>query len=283
MAESKFVISEQLQGSFDQTQLKVKSASDFALTLKPNESLSADRILNYILNDVDRTINLGGNLTLANAFSTSGAYALTLTTTAATNITLPTTGTLSTLAGTETLLNKTLTNPTIETIKPPALYSTIFFPDATYGTRSYFNIQQKAVDSPYDSIITFAVSAYGNNNVNSTTARLYLGTLDDVSGTSAQILVGGPETNFGIIQWYINTDRSTHGRLAVYNSSQSEVDVCAFDSSSFSFAVPVSAPRLTTTQKNAISTPTGGMMVFDTTLNKLCVYGASSWETVTSI
>jgi hypothetical protein len=41
-------------------------------------------------------------------------------------------------------------------------------------------------------------------------------------------------------------------------------------------------PRMTTTQKNAIIT-TPGLIVFDITLNKLCVYGASSWETITSI
>lgn len=115
MAESKFVISEQLQGSFDQTQLKIKGASANDLTIKPNETLGAARILNLIVNNADRTINLGGNLTLANAFSTSGAFALTLTTTAATNVTLPTTGTLSTLAGTETLANKTFTTPIVET------------------------------------------------------------------------------------------------------------------------------------------------------------------------
>jgi hypothetical protein len=43
----------------------------------------------------------------------SGNFAYTRTLTAATNVTFPTTGTLSTLAGTETFTNKTLTNPTI--------------------------------------------------------------------------------------------------------------------------------------------------------------------------
>lgn len=49
-------------------------------------------------------------LTIADTGSliTSGAYAITLTATAATNVTLPTTGTLITLAGTETLTNKTI-------------------------------------------------------------------------------------------------------------------------------------------------------------------------------
>jgi hypothetical protein len=54
-------------------------------------------------------------LTVADGASlvTSGAYSLTLTATALTNVTLPTTGTLATLAGSEALTNKTLTNPTV--------------------------------------------------------------------------------------------------------------------------------------------------------------------------
>lgn len=59
------------------------------------------------VNNGAKTITLGGNLI------TAGAFALTLTLTAATNVTLPTTGTLSTLAGIETLSNKTLTSPVI--------------------------------------------------------------------------------------------------------------------------------------------------------------------------
>jgi hypothetical protein len=42
-------------------------------------------------------------------------------------------------------------------------------------------------------------------------------------------------------------------------------------------------PRMTTTQKNAIGTPAAGLMVFDTTLAKLCVYSGSAWETITSL
>ena len=61
------------------------------------------------VNNGTKTITLGGNLT------TSGAFATTLTVTAATNVTLPTTGTLATLAGTETLTNKTITGATIST------------------------------------------------------------------------------------------------------------------------------------------------------------------------
>jgi hypothetical protein len=42
-------------------------------------------------------------------------------------------------------------------------------------------------------------------------------------------------------------------------------------------------PRMTTVQKNAIVTPAAGLMVYDTTLNKLAVFTGVNWETVTSV
>ena len=75
------------------------------------------------------TVTLAGTLAAANGgtgvqnnaamtVTGSGNFAYTRTLTAATNVTFPTTGTLSTLAGSETLTNKTLTAPTLTT---PAL------------------------------------------------------------------------------------------------------------------------------------------------------------------
>jgi hypothetical protein len=40
---------------------------------------------------------------------------------------------------------------------------------------------------------------------------------------------------------------------------------------------------MTTTQKNAISSPRSGSLVYDSTLGKLCVRGAAAWETMTSV
>ena len=66
---------------------------------------------------IDTLANLtsiqGNTVTLTGAFIRSGAHSLTLTTSGATDVTLPTTGTLSTLAGAETLSNKVLTLPQI--------------------------------------------------------------------------------------------------------------------------------------------------------------------------
>jgi hypothetical protein len=58
------------------------------------------------VNNSGKTITLGGN------FTHTGAHTIGLTTTANTSVTLPTTGTLATLAGTETFSNKTFSNTT---------------------------------------------------------------------------------------------------------------------------------------------------------------------------
>jgi len=41
-------------------------------------------------------------------------------------------------------------------------------------------------------------------------------------------------------------------------------------------------PRMTTTQRNAISSPAAGLMIYNTTTNKLNFYNGSAWEAVTS-
>lgn len=41
-------------------------------------------------------------------------------------------------------------------------------------------------------------------------------------------------------------------------------------------------PRMTTTQINAIASPANGLMVYNTTLNKLCVYESTTWKQVTT-
>jgi hypothetical protein len=37
-------------------------------------------------------------------------------------------------------------------------------------------------------------------------------------------------------------------------------------------------PRMTTTQKNAIASPAAGLVLYDSTTNKLCCYNGSTWN-----
>lgn len=69
------------------------------------------------------------------------------------------------------------------------------------------------------------------------------------------------------------TDADIHGPIAITVGGLSVI----------STTTGMLPPRMSTTQKNAIATPTAGMMVYDNTLNKLSVYTGAAWETVTSI
>ena len=92
--------------------------------------------------NTSKTITLGGNLV------TSGAYATTLTATNTTNVTLPTTGTLATLAGTETFTNKTLTSPVIETIVNSGTLTLPTSTDTLVGKATTDTLTNKTLTSP---------------------------------------------------------------------------------------------------------------------------------------
>jgi len=71
---------------------------------------------------------------------------------------------------------------------------------------------------------------------------------------------------------------ATNGNVSVGGSAPSASALLDIGSTTKGFL----PPRMTTAQKNAIGTPVAGLIVYDSTLNKLCVY-TTAWETITSV
>jgi hypothetical protein len=98
------------------------------------------------------------------------------------------------------------------------------------------------------------------------------------SGYSSKILVSNGGAR---IQFFTTTERMRleGGNLLIGTTS----DVASSKLTIESTTQGVLFPRMTTTQKIAIASPATGLVVYDTTLNKLCVRGALTWETITSL
>ena len=79
----------------------------------------------------------------------------------------------------------------------------------------------------------------------------------------------------GVIRYYCNSAGSTGIGTSTPNAS-AKLDVS-------STTQGVLLPRMTTTQKNAISSPVEGLEVYDSTLKKKCFYNGTAWETITSV
>ena len=127
----------------------------------------------------------------------------------------------------------------------------------------------------------------GNLSLSSTTISGFNGSALILSGDSVvlnsrpgvgsnlnntlRILSGQAEPSFrnGVV--YI----SSYGNLSTTANFSAQLQV---DSTTAGFL----PPRMTTAQKNAIVTPAAGLVIYDTNLNKLCVY-TTAWETITSV
>lgn len=87
----------------------------YTVFVEPGSNLTAHRVFTLKTGDSNRMLDLStGDVAFGAAFTT-GANAITLNTSATTNVTLPASGTLATLAGLETLNNKTLISPSLST------------------------------------------------------------------------------------------------------------------------------------------------------------------------
>jgi hypothetical protein len=78
--------------------------------------------------------------------------------------------------------------------------------------------------------------------------------------------------------WTTGLYNSIEGRVAVGTTTPNAAAALDVTSTTQGFL----PPRMTTTERNAITSPPAGLMIYNTTTNKLNVRTASSWEAVTS-
>ena len=116
------------------------------------------------------------------------------------------------------------------------------------------------------------------------------------TGATASALVVGAESGKNRIYSWTTPGGSTASPLEIVMGATTAFTIDSSGNAGFGTSAPNAnaildvsrttkafmPPRMTTTQKNAISSPTAGMVVYDSTLSKLAVYTGSAWETVTS-
>lgn len=89
-------------------QIQYNSSGSFAgFTMGGDATVNTSTGAMTITKIGNQNITLGGAFSTASSFATSGAFPIVLTVTGSTGVTLPTTGTLATLAGSEAFTNKT--------------------------------------------------------------------------------------------------------------------------------------------------------------------------------
>ena len=119
----------------------------------------------------------------------------------------------------------------------------------------------------------------GNGASGSTGGNLTLtsGSIGTTRGGSLILTAGFDSNNGGNI--YLEGNGETHGQIGVGTSSPDTSASVDIQSTSRGFL----PPRMTTTQKNAISSPATGLVVYDTTLNQINIYNGTSWNSGSGI
>jgi len=112
-----------------------------------------------------------------------------------------------------------------------------------------------------DGTATFANTLVANGQFNFVSPGSFRSAVD--SGTASnnlRFVVTGATKSLLINADYSNTNEAT-AMLEVQSTTKGFLP-----------------PKMTTTQKNAITSPAAGLVVYDTTTNKLCCYNGSTWN-----
>jgi hypothetical protein len=146
----------------------------------------------------------------------SGNFAYTRTLTATTNVTFPTTGTLATLAGSETLTNKTLTTPVISSISNTGTLTLPTSTDTLVGRATTDTLTNKTLTNPTVTNYVETVVAIGNSGTTQTLS-LTSGTVQTVTMTG-NCTFTMPTATAGKSFILICTQDATGSRTATFTS-----------------------------------------------------------------
>ena len=134
------------------------------------------------------------------------------------------------------------------------------------------------------------IRTYNATNTLTSEMKIYQAGAGSSSSMTYSLTTGGSQKtilNYEPTNFYPNTDNEMNSGLVskrwiqtnsvnYYNGTGTRQASACMDLTG-STSAGLLPPKLTTTQKNAISTPASGLVVFDTTVGKLSVYNGSAW------
>jgi hypothetical protein len=129
---------------------------------------------------------------------------------------------------------------------------------------------------------SIAIGAFSTNTQTAGSYNIAVGNYVQLPNTtgSGQLNIGNVLYGTGLYQTASTSSTPTAtGALSIGINAPAATAIFDLTSTTKGFL----PPRMTSAQKTGISSPAAGLIVYDTTLNKLCVFTGSVWETITSL
>ena len=220
----------------------------------------------------------------------------------------PSAGTLTNLTGTASInINGTVGATTAATGAFTTLSATgvSTFADGTVALPSITNLGDTNTGVYFPVADTVGITTAGAESMRSSQGVLRINTASNanpvsfslatasanrasisIANSSSDLVIKSEDAggrNAGIQFW---TGNASAQRMRINSSGNVGIGTASPSASAIldarSTTKGVRMPNMTTAQKNAIAAPAAGLMVYDTTLAKLCVY-TTAWETITSV